>query len=380
MDYPLCWDYHYVNNSCKGGIVIRKTYLDNIKWITVVIVVIYHVIFMFNAVESATGIGPWKDIQYQDGFQYVVYPWMMLLLFVVSGMTSRFYLNKHTNKEFIKSRTTKLLVPSTLGVLAFGWAMGYYNTLIAGAEGLSDLPAPIRFLILCVSGIGVLWYIQVLWVLSVVLVLVRKLEKDRLYKICSKANMPVLLALTLAIWGAAQILNTPVIVVYRFGIYGLGFFLGYFVFSHEEVMARLGKCWLPLVIAAAALCVGFTIVFWQAPYANHVVLDTYFCNLYAWIAVLAILAFMYRFGNFETPVTKWLSKHSWGLYLFHYLTLSMAAWYLRLYVPDMAPVLVYILVGIAAFGGGYLVYAIMSRIPVIRWLVCGIKGGRNVQG
>ena len=40
-----------VKNHCKGGNVMdsaRKLYLDNIRWMTVVLVVIYHVVYMFN--------------------------------------------------------------------------------------------------------------------------------------------------------------------------------------------------------------------------------------------------------------------------------------------------------------------------------------------
>ena len=29
--------------------IMRKAYLDNIRWVTVVLVVIYHVIYMYNA-------------------------------------------------------------------------------------------------------------------------------------------------------------------------------------------------------------------------------------------------------------------------------------------------------------------------------------------
>ena len=52
----------------------RRIYLDNIRWITVVIVVIYHVIYMFNGVQPFGVIGPFKKHQLQDAFQYVVYP------------------------------------------------------------------------------------------------------------------------------------------------------------------------------------------------------------------------------------------------------------------------------------------------------------------
>ena len=62
---------------------MRKLYIDNIRWITVVLVVLYHVIYMFNGIETFGVIGPFSDVQYQDAFQYIVYPWFMLLLFVL---------------------------------------------------------------------------------------------------------------------------------------------------------------------------------------------------------------------------------------------------------------------------------------------------------
>ena len=98
---------------------MRKTYIDNIRWMTVVLVVIYHVFYMFNGEVTSGVIGPFAPVQYQDAVQYFVYPWFMLLLFVISGMSARFYLNEHSDREFLKSRTTKLLVPSTIGLFVF---------------------------------------------------------------------------------------------------------------------------------------------------------------------------------------------------------------------------------------------------------------------
>ena len=355
---------------------MRKTYIDNIRWITVVLVVIYHVIYMFNGVTTFGVLGPFSDHQPQDMYQYIVYPWFMLLLFTISGMSSRFYLENHTDKEFLKGRTRKLLVPSTIGVLVFGWVLGYYNTMIGGGfDGIAHLPKPITFLILCASGIGVLWYIQVLWLYSLLLVLIRKFEKDRLYDLCAKANVPVLIVLTALIYGAAQVLNTPMIVVYRFGIYGAGFFIGYFVLSHEEVMERVERSRIILIALAAASGIAFTAMFWgKAPYPEHVVLDTLMCNVYAWMGVLGILAFMKRWGGFSNPFSEWMRGKSWGLYVFHYLFIAMTAWYLHLYAQDLNPVIVYLLTAVAGFAGSFALYEIISRIPVLRWCILGIKG------
>lgn len=355
---------------------MRKTYVDNIRWITVVLVVVYHVIYMFNGSVTAGVIGPFKPVQYQDAIQYFLYPWFMLLLFVVSGMSARYYLNGHSDREFLKTRTKKLLIPSTIGLFVFWWILGYYNMIIAGAfESVWTVPKPILFIIMAVSGTGVLWYIQMLWVFSLFLILIRRIEKDRLYRVCGKVNLPILLCMTPIVWGAAQILNTPMIVVYRFGIYGLGFLLGYFVFSHDAVMERIEKWWLPLAALALGLGIVFVSIFWGEPYAEHQVLDTFLCNAYAWIATFAILSGMKKWGNFENAFSRFMNRKAWGLYLFHYLILAASAWYLHLYT-HLSPFSMYLLEGVAAFSGALIMYEMISRIPVLRFLVCGIGGGK----
>lgn len=51
----------------------RRIYLDNIRWVTVCIVVIYHVIYMFNGVQPFGVIGAFEKHQLQDAFQYLVW-------------------------------------------------------------------------------------------------------------------------------------------------------------------------------------------------------------------------------------------------------------------------------------------------------------------
>lgn len=360
---------------------MRKLYLDNIRWITIVLVVIYHVIYMYNGIETAGVIGPLGDkVQYQDAFQYIVYPWFMLLLFVIAGMCSRYYLEKHTHKEFIKSRTVKLLVPSTIGLFVFQWILGYYNMMIGGAlEQMDMVPKPILYLIMSVSGTGPLWFIQLLWLYSIMLVVIRKIEKDRFYNLCSKSNIIILLLLTIVIWGAAQVLNTPIIVVYRFGIYGVSFLIGYFVLSHDSVIEKIKRIWILLGIAALVLAIGFVICYWQESYAEHIVLDTPLCNVYAWIATLAIIAFMSKYGNIDHPMCRFMNKQSWGLYIFHYLPLAACAWYLRDFTKDMPVLIVYLLTALSAFIGAYILNAVISRVPLLKWCVLGIKTDREMR-
>lgn len=353
---------------------MRKYYLDNIRWITVVLVVLYHVIYLFNGVQPYGVIGPFSAVQYQDSIQYLLYPWFMVLLFVVSGMSSRYYLEHHTDREFIRSRTRKLLVPGTVGVLVFGWIQGYYNMQIGKAfETLPAVPKPVLFLIMAASGIGVLWFVQILWVFSLLLVLVRAVEKDRLYALGGRCGVIALLALTIPVFLAAQVLNTPMITVYRFGIYGLSYFIGYFILSHDGVVDRLSVFWLPIGAAAVFAGILYTVLYFGENYAAEPCINNVSACVYAWLMTLAVIAFMRVHGDRQTALTGWMSKKSWGLYVFHYLPLSAVAWYLHLYAPGLPVVLHYLLTGIAAFAGGILLYEIISRIPVLRWCVLGMR-------
>lgn len=365
---------YYVKNDSKGGNCMRKYYIDNIRSITIILVVIYHVIYIFNSIITAGVIGPIANVPWLDVVQYLLYPWFMLILFIISGMCSRYYLASHSSKEYLRVRTRKLLVPSTIGLFVFGWVQGYVSMTISHAfESMPKLPAPIIYFIMCMSGTGVLWTIQVMWVLSVVLLLIRKLEKDRLLKYGAKANILILILLGIIVWGAAQILNTPIIVVYRFGIYGIGFLLGYYVFSHEEVTDCLKKYAVPLLAAAIVLGITYTCFTFGQIYAEAPAVNSPLAISYAWMMCLAVIGCFKKWGNGSNAITVLIANRSFGLYVFHYLALSSTAYVLTQYTK-LPAIVIYLLVTIAAFAGGILLYEIISRIPILRWCVLGIKG------
>lgn len=358
---------------------MRRYYLDNIRWMTVVLVVIYHVIYMFNGVQLFGVIGPFRKVQYQDAFLYMVYPWFMTLLFVVSGASARYYLENHSAREFIKTRTRKLLVPSTIGLFVFQWILGYFNMKISGMDSMSAIPKVILYFIMAMSGTGVLWYIQMLWIFSLLLVLVRKIEKDRLYIAGAKTNIWVLLLFTVLIYLSAQVLNTPMVTVYRFGIYGVGFLIGYFVMSHDEVVNRLSKYWLPLSIAAIALCITYTVLYFGQNYAQEPVINNILACVFCWIAILAVYAVMKKWADKTTPFFALMTKKSWGLYVFHYLPIAVFGYYQHLHMTNMPPALVYLIAVILAFAVAFVLFEIISRIPVVRWCVLGISGKKKKE-
>ena len=381
MDISLPGRYYYVKNNCISEVFMRKYYLDNIRWITVVIVVIYHVLYMYNAEGILGGLGKITNLTTQpyDIFMYFVYPWFMPVLFMVAGISSRLFLERHTDKEFVKSRTRKLLVPSTIGLFAFQFIQGYVSMSLGTAFtdlAAGGVPKPVIFLIMVASGSGVLWFVHLLWIYSMILVLLRKIEQGRLLIIGAKTPLWMIALFYIPIWGAAQILNTPIVSVYRAGFYFVFFMLGYYVFSNDEVMEKLKNHAILLTVSGVAVCIIFSILYFVVyggmNYADKPVNRGPLYAACAYLGSLAMLGGMARFGDFGNSFTKWMSRKSFGLYVFHYLGISSVALFIA--KPGILPAAVCYLLSLAAgFVFGYGLYEIISRIPFFRWAVLGIR-------
>lgn len=349
----------------------RVHFLDNIRWVTVLLVLIYHVFYIFNSVGVLGGIGSFTELQYQDAVLYVIYPWFMVLLFLVAGISARYALESKTHKEFLKSRTAKLLVPSTLGLFVFHWIVGYFNIKVGG--GLEMIPKFILYPICVISGIGPLWFIQMLWLFSLLLILIRKLDKEeRFYNLCVKTNTGIILLLALVIWGASQILNVPVITVYRFGIYFTGFLLGYFVFSHEEVQRKVEKIRIPMLILAIVGAVAYTRYYFGQNFAEDSCLKSIWTNLYLWMVILAILGCFKAWADKTNKFATYMTKASFGIYIVHYLVVLLSCYFLKNYTT-LPVVIVYMLASIITPVLSVILYEVLRRIPVLRYLVLGIK-------
>ena len=195
---------------------MRKHWLDNLRWVVVLSVLFYHVIYFYNNKGVFGGIGGFGGNQYQDIVMYVLYPWFMMLMFLIAGISARYSLEKLSSKQFIKSRTRKLLVPATLGLFILHWITGFFNTqgasLTMGSPMLpEEMPVFIKYFIWSVSGIGPLWFIQDLWLFSIVIVLIRKIDKkDILWKACEKIQIiPIILLGVLLYVGSITLILYP---------------------------------------------------------------------------------------------------------------------------------------------------------------------------
>lgn len=364
---------------------MRKHWIDNLRWVTVLLVLLYHVIYFYNNKGVFGGVGGFDDgPQYQDVLMYILYPWFMPLLFLLAGIGSRYALERQSAKEWFKSRTLKLLVPSTIGLLVFHWMTGYFNTHVGGTDVMAAVPQPFKYFIWAVSGIGPLWFIQDLWLFSLILLLIRKMDaKDKLYTWCGKLKGIWLLPLVVLFWlGEQTLIFNPrpesldgLYNLYKPVFYLVPFLLGYYVFSHDNIHYFLGAKW-PLLMAGAVVSGGVLVVttFGQNNTTPQYLASPLNC-LYGGLMCLAVMGwFKARFDK-TNSFAGYMTRSSFGIYIMHYLVVASLGYMMKFYT-QLPPVIIYLILTVAVFTLSPLLNELIRRIPFLRWCVLGIKTKR----
>ena len=377
----------------------RKHWMDNLRWVTVLLVLFYHVIYFYNAKGVFGGIGGFYEVQPWDAIMSLLYPWFMMLLFLVAGISSRYALEKTTHKKFIKSRTRKLLVPATIGLFVFQWMAGYFNTQVAavatGGNPFGDMPDTVPHAVQCfikyfaysLSGIGPLWFVQDLWLFSLLLVLIRVIEKDKLYnriggffRVTSWYEyLFIVKGFLLIFLGAQCSISHPrpetadgLWNLYRPLAYFVPFLLGYFVFSHETVQDCVKRIRIPMLALALASGVAFAIVNYGKNDTDPIVLKGWSCNFFAWFAILAMLGCFKAWADKTSPFATYMTKSSYGIYVVHYLVIASLGYIMKMYTT-LAPWMMYVILFVAVMTIPFALNEIIKRIPFIRWCVLGMK-------
>lgn len=351
---------------------MRKHFIDNLRYGVVVSVILYHIFYEFNSVGVIRNVDI-QGIPALDVVEYILYPWFMAFLFLIAGISARYALQRRSHGEFLKERVRRLLIPSVAVMLLIGWVMGLINSYYFDMfQGNADrIPSVVKYLIYCLCGTGVLWFCRELFLCALLLVLVRKLDrKDRLWRWGSRVNFPLALLLFFPVWGSSRILNTPVVEVYRHGIYLCVFFLGYAVFSHEAVQEMLEKRRYLLLAMAVLLGTAYVVRFWGMNYGAVSNLKGALVNGYAWAACLALLGCGRAWWNRETAFTRYMQERSFGFYILHMYLIVPFAWGIdRLLHPHAVWYYVLELILLAVFLPP--VYGVLSRIPVVKRLFFG---------
>ena len=341
---------------------MRKSYLDNLRLTIVLLVIVYHVCYIFNGVGVLGGIPNSLSIPLCDGFATLIYPWFMILLFIIAGMSSSYSLERRSVKEFFISRTQKLLVPSTLGLFVFHFITGFINSKINGAD-LSSVPIFIKYFIYVVSGTGVLWFAQLLWLFCVILCLLKRVKVFEKYRLKEKKSIYLSV---LIIYLSSQILNVPVVTVYRVGIYLAAYLIGYYIFSDENVVERVEKTVYVSLIITFISGVIYMVKFNGSDFTSATCLRNVITNIYAYFTSIFLIGFYKRYFDKTNDSLKYLSSSSFGYYVLHYTPILLVG--VIVTALGLNKYLCYILTLIFGSIATFALYELIKRIPIYRYL------------
>lgn len=347
---------------------MRKYYLDNMRWFIILLVLVFHVISIFSSCKGLMSFNE-PGIPALDSIGYMIYPWFMSCMFAAAGVSAKYALKKRNSKEFVKERVRKLLIPFISYIILIGPFAADLSFKVNNLDKqLSKLPAFVIVLIKIVSGMGPSWFLLQLFFISLLLLLVLKLDKKQnLVELGSKCNLPILLLFYFPVLLSAQILY--ITYTFRNMLYLLMFLVGYYIFSQENII-RILKKYAPVLLGSGILLgVIQTYRCWGKVY--QVVVNNWLVVLYTWIMVLAVFGCFARYFDKQSKYTARMSCLSFGIYLFHYVPLICIAYFLSAKC-SLPYALNYMLTFAGTLGFAVMLAVIVNKIPVLNFLF-GIK-------
>lgn len=108
----------------RHEISMRKYYVDNLRWIVILLLVPYHAAMAWNVWGEPNYIY-FESNQIISSIVVFFSPYFMPLMFFLAGISTRFALQKRTIGQYVLERTKKLLIPFIIGTVLIMPPMTY---------------------------------------------------------------------------------------------------------------------------------------------------------------------------------------------------------------------------------------------------------------
>ena len=370
----------------------RRYDLDWLRVLAFSVLIFYHIGMLYVA-----DWGFHYKSQYQSEFlqnlMLLVNRWRLPLLFFISGVASRYLLQKYSLIHFAKARTWRLLLPLLFGVLVIvppqlfvemtakgDLNIGYWDFYRAFFDLDNSLFTDYQSGILPHMDVNHLWYLRELWCFSLLLLLIHPcltlLKIDKLLDYVGNR------------FGFGAILLLPVICLSVAAIWlfpesdegtriarGFCFFLlGYLVWQREswwQPILIYRRLYLSLSLLSYVGLLCYYHLFWltrtEPLVGVYAGLETFLLLANRWVWVLAILGYSYAYLNKPSTALNYLGQAVYPSYLFHQSVLIVAAFLLGpLMLGGVLEGVWVIVITVSFCLGGY---EILKRINIIRPLV-----------
>ena len=327
----------------------------------------------------------------------LVNQWRMPLLWVISGISIRFVLQKVSAFRFVTARSLRLLLPLLFGILVVVPPQLYVEMTGKGELSISywqfyqlffdlDHPAFAKYQDGIVPHIDVnhLWYLRELWTFSLITLCVSPLLNSRFVQSCVDW-----LANKTGVLGLYLLPLIPLIIVsialpddksatgFTFLLYG--YLIGWNIGLWENIK-KYRKVFLLIAITSyVAILFAYFIVWlnpifkamWWAEWLGLVALFN------AWSGVLALLGFAAVYLNKPSAKLRYLNDAVLPYYILHQTFIVVLAFLLS--PMQLGPIFEPLIIIVATFTGCIVSYEIIRRVTLLRPLF-GLKWDSGKSG
>lgn len=353
---------------------IRKNYIDNLRWLCILLLFPYHTFMVFNAFGESFYIKG-ADVAVTTHFLMAVWPWIMPLMFLLAGVSSAYALKKRTAAEYLKERTFKLLIPLVFGVLLLVPVQTYFAEVFHNSYAGNYFEQYVLFFTKPTDLSGYtggftpahLWFILYLFGISVAALPVMYVYQKSTKKIpVHKIPLPVLLLFFIVPVFSQIILDISGKSV---GEYLTWFLYGYFFISSDALQEKVLK-YRFLLLGLAVPCMLVYTFAGTAIQSYSVALYELLYAFYAWVAILTILGLGKRYLEFKNRATAYLSKASFGIYIIHQQWIVITAYFTLMWIGNVPLQMASIMLASVVFT--LLTYGAFRRFSVTRFMF-GLK-------
>ncbi|MBP5491562.1 MAG: acyltransferase family protein [Clostridiales bacterium] len=353
---------------------MRKHYIDNLRWMVILLLIPYHVAQAFNTWGEPNYI-IFNSSRTLSSIIVFFSPFIMPLLFLLAGMSTRFALKKRSVGQYISERCKRLIVPLLFGVIALlpvmtfladkynyhyeGSFLSHYRIFFTRVTDFTGADGGFSF--------GQFWFLLYLFVISLLAVGIIAIQKKCIAKRVKTIPTWVILlfGLPLPLFNDWLSIGGKSLVEYLYV-----FLLGYYVFSDDAVIERISKWKVPfLLIGVVSGILDVYLFLWSG--TSYATLNTIARFVTEWFMILGLLSFGSEHINFNNKISAYLSRTSFAVYSLHFIFVVVTQ-YLFADVFAGNKVLLFLVPVILSYILTFLASEVFLRVPVLRFLI-GVK-------
>lgn len=352
----------------------RKHYIDNLRWMILLILIPYHTAMAWNFWKEPNYIYFYGS-KYISSFIVFFSPFFMPILFVLAGISTRYALQKRTTKEYIFERMKKLLIPLFFGTIVIMPVMTYiadkYNNSYSGNflkhytiffgkfTDLTGADGGFSF--------GQFWFLLYLFVISVICVwaipwlnvIFKTSENDN-----SNGHFGTLHFLIL-------ILGVPLIFLGE--LLSIGgkslaeftylFLIGYYLFSNDEVIKKISKLrFVFLIIGLISSALNIYLFLWSGKDFGFINTLTNACS--KWFMIIALIGLATEYLDFTNSFTSRMKATAFLLYIYHFIWVVIFEYLLGKAFAENTIIIVFGTI-ILSYITTFITCEISMRIPIL---------------